>query len=284
MNRNVLLRTPVARQRQRGISLLVVLILLVVMSILGLAVLRSSAMQERMSANMVDRNEATGMQVFDPFADRWHDDLLARAGLPRAALPRPVPATEAAGVAALYTFILGKFLYKSLSWKGLVKATLDASVGTAVVMLMVGVSMTMSWLLASTGSAKMLADAIIGVSDNPYVLMGLFNVLLLLLGTFLDITPGLLIFTPIFLPVAMKLGISPVHFGIIITFNLCIGIATPPVGSTLFVAARVARVPLAELTRPLLPMFALEILALFLITYFPVLSLWLPELILGKVS
>ena len=193
-------------------------------------------------------------------------------------------ATEAAGVAALYTFLLGRFVYKSLSWSALVKSTLDAAVGTAVVMLMVGVSMTMSWLLASTGSAKMLADAIIGVSDNPYVLMGLFNVLLLLLGTFLDITPGLLIFTPIFLPVAMKLGISPVHFGIIITFNLCIGIATPPVGSTLFVAARVARVPLAELTRPLLPMFALEIFALFLITYFPVLSLWLPELILGKVS
>lgn len=193
-------------------------------------------------------------------------------------------ATEAAGVAALYTFILGRFFYKSLSWPVLVKSVLDAAVGTAVVMLMVGVSMTMSWLLASTGSAKMLADAIIGFSNNPYVLMLLFNVLLLLLGTFLDITPGLLIFTPIFLPVAMKLGISPVHFGIIITFNLCIGIATPPVGSTLFVSARVAQVPLSELTRPLLPMFALEIIALFLVTYIPALSLWLPQLVLGKVG
>ena len=91
-----------------------------------------------------------------------------------------------------------------------------------------------------------------------------------------------MIFTPIFLPVAMKLGISPVHFGIIITFNLCIGIATPPVGSTLFVAARVAKVPLGLLTRPLLPMFALEIIALFLVTYIPELSLWLPSVILGK--
>lgn len=191
-------------------------------------------------------------------------------------------ATEAAGVAVLYTFVLSCFFYRSLSWKALVKATLDASVGTAVVMLMVGVSMTMSWLLASTGSAKMLADAIIAFSDNPYVLMMLFNVLLLLLGTFLDITPGLLIFTPIFLPVAMKLGISPVHFGIIITFNLCIGIATPPVGSTLFVAARVSQVSLALLTRPLLPMFALQIIALFLVTYIPELSLWLPSVILGK--
>ena len=193
-------------------------------------------------------------------------------------------ATEAAGIATLYTFILGRFVYKSLDAKTLVKSVLDAAVGTAVVMLMVGVSMTMSWLLASTGAATMLSEAIIGFSSNPYVLMFLFNMLLLLLGSFLDITPGLLIFTPIFLPVAMQLGISPVHFGIIITFNLCIGIATPPVGSTLFVAARVAKVPLGLLTVPLLPMFALQIIALFLVTYFPALSLWLPELLLGKVS
>lgn len=193
-------------------------------------------------------------------------------------------ATEAAGVAALYTFILGKFFYRSLNWQTLAKSTLDAAVGTAVVMLMIGVSMTMSWLLASTGSIQEMADAIIGFSDNPYVLLTLFNILLLLLGTFLDITPGLLIFTPIFLPVAAKLGISPVHFGIIITFNLCIGIATPPVGSTLFIAARVAKVSLSELTRPLLPMFAFEIVALFLVTYWPALSLWLPQVLLGKVG
>lgn len=191
-------------------------------------------------------------------------------------------ATEAAGVAVLYTFILSRFFYGSLSWKSLIKATLDASVGTAVVMLMVGVSMTMSWLLASTGSAKMLANAIIAMSDSSYVLMFMFNVFVLALGTFLDITPGLLILTPIFLPVAMNLGISPVHFGIIITFNLCIGIATPPVGSTLFVAARVSQVSLSQLTRPLLPMFTLEIAVLFLVTYLPELSLWLPRMVLGK--
>jgi tripartite ATP-independent transporter DctM subunit len=190
-------------------------------------------------------------------------------------------ATEAAGAAALYTLMLS-LLYRSLTLKKLGNAMLHAAVGTAVVMLMVGVSMTMSWLLASTGSVTMLADAITSVSSNPVVLLLLFNVLLLLLGTFLDITPGLLIFTPIFLPVAMKLGISPVHFGIIITFNLCIGIATPPVGSTLFVAARVAGVPLAQLTRPLLPMFAFMIVALLLVTYIPALSLWLPQVLLGK--
>lgn len=190
-------------------------------------------------------------------------------------------ATEAAGAAALYTLILA-LLYRSLTLKKLLDAMLGAAVGTAVVMLMVGVSMTMSWLLASTGAVTMIADAITGFSDSPWVLLLLFNVLLLLLGTFLDITPGLLILTPIFLPVAMKLGISPVHFGIIITFNLCIGIATPPVGSTLFVAARVAKVSLTELTKPLLPMFAFMIAALMLVTYVPALSLWLPQVLLGK--
>lgn len=190
-------------------------------------------------------------------------------------------ATEAAGVAAFYTLVLS-LAYRSLSLGNLLKGMLNAAVGTAVVMLMVGVSMTMSWLLASTGSVQALGNAIIELSSNPWVLLLLLNVLLLLLGTFLDITPGLLIFTPIFLPVAVKLGISPVHFGIIITFNLCIGLATPPVGSTLFVAARTAKVPLAALTRPLLPMFAFLILALGLVTFIPALSLWLPELLLGK--
>ena len=190
-------------------------------------------------------------------------------------------ATEAAGAAAVYTLALS-LIYRALTWKKLFDAMLSAAVGTAVVMLMVGVSMTMSWLLASTGAVTAIAEAITGFSSNPIVLLLLFNVLLLLLGTFLDITPGLLILTPIFLPVALKLGISPVHFGIIITFNLCIGIATPPVGSTLFVAARVANVSLTQLTRPLLPMFAFLIVALMLVTYIPSLSLWLPQVLLGK--
>ncbi|MDQ2693866.1 MAG: TRAP transporter large permease [Pseudomonadota bacterium] len=190
-------------------------------------------------------------------------------------------ATEAAGAAALYALVLA-LVYRSLTLEKLLHSVLNAAVGTAVVMLMVGVSMTMSWLLAITGSVQMLANAITEVASNPYLLLFLVNVLLLLLGTFLDITPGLLIFTPIFLPVAMHLGISPVHFGIIITFNLCIGVATPPVGSTLFVASRMANVPLAQLTRPLLPMFAFLIAALFLVTYVPALSLWLPQVLLGK--
>lgn len=190
-------------------------------------------------------------------------------------------ATEAAGAAALYTLVL-TLLYRSLTLRKLMDAMLGAAVGTAVVMLMVGVSMTMSWLLASTGAVTMIGDAITGLTSNPIVLLLLFNILLLILGTFLDITPGLLILTPIFLPVALELGISPVHFGIIITFNLCIGIATPPVGSTLFVAARMANVSLTQLTRPLLPMFACMIAALMLVTYIPSLSLWLPQVLLGK--
>lgn len=193
-------------------------------------------------------------------------------------------ATEAAGIAALYTLLLGSVFYKTLTWRLLVKSTLDAAVGTAIVMLMVGISMTMAWLLASTGAANFLSASIIDISSNPYVLMFLFNCLLLVFGTFMDITPALLIFTPIFLPVATAIGISPVHFGIIIVYNLCIGITTPPVGSTLFVSSRVTGVPLGQMTRPLLPLFALQILGLFAVTYFPALSLWLPGVVLGKVG
>jgi len=193
-------------------------------------------------------------------------------------------ATEAAGIAALYTFLLGSLFYKTLTPKVLIKSTLDAAVGTAIVMLMVGISMTMAWLLASTGAANFLSASIIDISSNPYVLMFLFNCLLLVFGTFMDITPALLIFTPIFLPVATAIGISPVHFGIIIVYNLCIGITTPPVGSTLFVSSRVTGVPLGQMTRPLLPLFALQILGLFAVTYFPALSLWLPGVVLGKVG
>ncbi len=190
-------------------------------------------------------------------------------------------ATEAAGAAALYTLVLA-LIYRTLTLRKLFDAVIGAAISTAVVMLMVGVSMTMSWLLASTGAVTMIGEAITSLSDNPIVLLLLFNVLLLILGTFLDITPGLLILTPILLPVALELGISPVHFGIIMIFNLCIGIATPPVGSTLFVAARVSGVSLTQLTRPLLPMFACMIAALMLVTYIPSLSLWLPQVLLGK--
>lgn len=192
-------------------------------------------------------------------------------------------ATEAAGVAALYTFLLGRFVYKSLDFRTLMKSTIDAAVGTAIVMLMVGVSMTMAWLLASTGTAKFLADTIIGISNDPIILMLMFNVLLLVCGTFMDITPALLIFTPIFLPVAMAIGVSPVHFGIIIVYNLCIGVTTPPVGSTLFVSSRVTGVSLGDMTRPLLPLFALQVIGLMLVTYVPAISLWLPQAVLGKV-
>lgn len=193
-------------------------------------------------------------------------------------------ATEAAGIAALYTFLLGTLFYRSLNVRTLIKSTLDAAIGTAIVMLMVGISMTMAWLLASTGAAKFLSDSIIGVSNNPYVLMFMFNCLLLVFGTFMDITPALLIFTPIFLPVATAIGITPVHFGIIIVYNLCIGITTPPVGSTLFVSSRVTGVSLGQMTKPLLPLFGLQVLGLFAVTYIPALSLWLPGLVLGKVG
>lgn len=141
--------------------------------------------------------------------------------------------------------------------------------------------MGMSWAMANADIPFMISDALLAVSDNPIVILLIINVILLVVGIFMDMTPALLIFTPIFLPIAMDLGMDPVHFGIMMTFNLCIGICTPPVGSALFIGCSVAKVKIDKVIKPLLPFYAVLILALMLVTYLPSVSLTLPRLILG---
>ena len=118
----------------------------------------------------------------------------------------------------------------------------------------------------------------LSVSDNKIIVLLIINFILLLVGVFMDITPAVLIFTPIFLPVVTRLGVDPVHFGIIMVLNLCIGLCTPPVGSVLFVGCSVAKIRISEVIRPLLPLFAVMILALLMVTFIPSLSLWLPAM------
>ena len=126
-----------------------------------------------------------------------------------------------------------------------------------------------------------------GVSANPFVILLLINIILLLIGTFMDITPGVLIFTPIFLPIMMELspafGITPnemkYHFGVIIVFNLCLGLVSPPAGTTLFIACSIAKIKLSAINRPLIPIFTAGVVALMVVSYFPTLSLWLPKLL-----
>ncbi|MFS4493425.1 TRAP transporter large permease [Maribacter sp. 2308TA10-17] len=186
-------------------------------------------------------------------------------------------ATEASAIAVLYSLLLG-FAYKEISIKKLPQILLDSSATTAVVMLLIGTSMSMSWALSFENIPQDLSTTLLGLSDNPIVILLIINLILLFVGIFMDMTPAVLIFTPIFLPIVIKLGIDPVHFGIIMILNLCVGLCTPPVGSVLFVGVGVAKTTIEKVIKPLLPLFIAMIIALFLITYFPQLSLWLPSL------
>ena len=141
--------------------------------------------------------------------------------------------------------------------------------------------MGMSWAMANADIPYMISDALLAVSENPIIILLIINITLLVIGVFMDMTPALLIFTPIFLPIAMDLGMDPVHFGIMMTFNLCIGICTPPVGSALFIGCSVAKVKIDKVVKPLLPFYAVLIIALMLVTFVPQLSLTLPQVFLG---
>lgn len=186
-------------------------------------------------------------------------------------------ATEASAVAVLYTLLLGLF-YKEIFFKNLPQILLDSSATTAIVMLLIGASMSMSWVMSYENIPQDISTALLGISNNPIIILLIINLLLLFVGVFMDMTPAVLIFTPIFLPVVTKLGMDPIHFGIIMVLNLCVGLCTPPVGSVLFVGVGIAKTTIEKVIRPLIPLFLAMLVALFLVTYFPQLSLWLPGL------
>ncbi len=185
-------------------------------------------------------------------------------------------ATEASAIAVLYSLLLG-FFYREISFPKLPQILLDSCATTAIVMLLIGASMSMSWALSYENIPQEISSGLLALSDNPIVILLIINLLLLFVGIFMDMTPAVLIFTPIFLPVVTKLGLDPVHFGIIMVLNLCIGLCTPPVGSVLFVGVGIAKTTIEKVVKPLLPLFVAMIIALFLVTYFPELSLWLPR-------
>ena len=187
-------------------------------------------------------------------------------------------ATEAAAVAVLYALILA-FSYRGITSRDLPDILLETAATTAVVLLLVGVSMGMSWMLAYTGAPQALAGALLAGAESKFAILLMMNVAFLAVGIFVDITPAVLILTPIFLPVATALGVDPVHFGIVIVLNLCIGLCTPPVGTVLFVGVGVARTSIAGVVRPLLPLYAAMVVALLVVTYVPEVSLWLPRVL-----
>ncbi|MEL7526885.1 MAG: TRAP transporter large permease [Pseudomonadota bacterium] len=190
-------------------------------------------------------------------------------------------ATEASAVAVVYTLFLAVIWYREITLKELPGIILESAVTTSIVLLMIGCSIAMSKAMAFADIPYSISDALLALSENPIVLLLIINIALLVVGTFMDMTPALLIFTPIFLPVVEDLGMDPVHFGVVMTFNLCIGICTPPVGSALFVGCSVGGVKIGQVIKPMLGFYAVLVSLLLVITYFPALSLFLPRLLLG---
>ena len=186
-------------------------------------------------------------------------------------------ATEAAAIAVAYAFLLGVVVYREVKLSSLPRLLLQAGQTTAIVMLLIGTSKAMSWVLAYENIPQTVSSTLIALTDNPIFIFLIMNALLLFVGTFMDMTPAVLIFTPIFLPAAVELGMHPVHFGIMMIANLCIGLCTPPVGTCLFLGCGVGGTSIAKLTRPLIPFFIAMLGALLVITYWPWLTLVLPR-------
>jgi len=184
--------------------------------------------------------------------------------------------TEAAAIAVLYSFILSVIVYRQVTLKQMPEILRQTGITTAIVMLLIGASSGMSWIMTMANIPQSVSNALLNLSDNPIVILLTINLLLLFVGTFMDMTPAVLIFTPIFLPVVTSLGIHQVHFGIMMIANLCIGLCTPPVGTCLFIGCGVGKTTIAKVTKTMLPFFAAMIIALMAITYLPKLSLWLP--------
>lgn len=187
-------------------------------------------------------------------------------------------ATEGSVVAVVYSLLLSLFGYRSIKLKDLPKIFIESAQMTGIIIFLIGVSSIMSWVMAFTNIPSLVSEGLLAISDNKFVILFIINIILLIVGTFMDMTPACLIFTPIFLPVCTALGMNTIHFGIMMIFNLCIGTITPPVGTTLFVGVKVGKVKIETVFRQLLWYFLAIFLVLMLVTYIPQLSLWLPGL------
>ncbi len=193
-----------------------------------------------------------------------------------------VTATEAAVIAVAYAFFLGRFVYKEIRMSQIPGALLETVRTTAVVMLVVVAATALGWVLAYASIPQMMSAALLTISDNPTVVLFIINLILLVAGCVSDVAPNILVLTPIFFPVINKLGIDPVHFGVVVTVNMAIGLVTPPVGNCLFIASNLAKVGVEKLFMATLPYLLASFSVLGLITIFPQLVLFLPNLLMGR--
>ena len=185
-------------------------------------------------------------------------------------------ATEAAAIAVVYAFFLAVVVYREVKLSQIPEILLQTGITTAIVMILIGASSALSWIMTIANIPQTVSATLLGLSDNPILILLTINLLLLCVGTFMDMAPAVLIFTPIFLPVVAALGMHEIHFGIMMIANLCIGLCTPPVGTCLFIGCGVGKTTIASVTKTMLPFFLSMACALMVITYVPAISLWLP--------
>ena len=188
-------------------------------------------------------------------------------------------ATESSSIAVIYALIITAFAYRSLNWKAFVTATMNAVRTTAMVLLLIGTAASFGWLLALNQVPAQLFELMQTISDNPIITLLIINLILLFLGTFMDMSPLIVITTPIFLPVVKALGMDPVQFGILLMINLGLGLVTPPVGTVLFVGCAVAKIRMEDTLKTIWPFYLALLAALFLVTYIPEISMTLPRLV-----
>ncbi|MCF7936758.1 MAG: TRAP transporter large permease [Synergistales bacterium] len=190
-----------------------------------------------------------------------------------------VTPTEAAGIAVVYGFFVGFFVYREIRIKDLWRLLVDASVGSAVVMFIIAFASVFAWLLTTGQIASSIAENMLGLTDNKYVLLFFMNVIFLVAGCFIDAASAFFIFVPIMLPVIHHIGVDPVVFGVFMTMNLAIGMATPPIGLDIFMASNIGKVPLKVISIKVIPFVLASLVALACVTYIPQLSLWFPHLL-----
>ncbi len=187
--------------------------------------------------------------------------------------------TEAAAVAAFYALVVTLFLTRTLRFKELPSIFIESAVQSGVILLLVGASVVFAWIITVSGLAGMVANGMMQTSDNVYVLLFLANIFLFIVGMFLDAGPAVLILGPVLGPLFVAMGVDPIHFAVVMCVNVTVGLATPPMGLVLFVAASVSKERVETIARQMLPFLAVEVTVIFLITYFPALSMTLPRLL-----
>jgi C4-dicarboxylate transporter DctM subunit len=187
--------------------------------------------------------------------------------------------TEAAGAASVYAVLVARYAYRDVTWRQLWEIASDTMFRTAQIMIVVGAAAVFSWMLTISGAAGAAGKLIAGVAQSPWLVLLLINVLLLVVGCFIDPTSAILVLTPLLMPIVKQAGIDPIHFGIVMTVNLSIGLFTPPFGLNIFVAQSVLRIPLGTIYLGLRAFIALQIAALLVISYVPAISLWLTRFV-----